>query len=132
MPSGARRSASTRRPSARRYPLYHELDAARAAGHADLVAPPMFAAVYAGRALAPCLFDPELAIDFSMLVHGCQDFRWERLVLAGDEISTVVTVLTSTSAPGFDFYAFQTTSREPVRRARLHGPVDEHRQGAGT
>ncbi len=30
-------------------PLYLDHDAARAAGHADVVAPPMFAVVFAGR-----------------------------------------------------------------------------------
>lgn len=90
--------------------LYHDVDAARAAGHADLVAPPMFAAVYAGRAIAPCLFDPELGIDFAMLVHGCQDFRWEALVLAGDEISTVVVVKDVAQRAGLGFYVFETTS----------------------
>jgi len=30
-------------------PLYVDVDAARAAGYADVVAPPMFAVVYAGR-----------------------------------------------------------------------------------
>lgn len=57
-------------------PLHHDLQAARAAGHADLVAPPMFVVVYASRAFMPALFDPELEIDFSMLVHGAQEFRW--------------------------------------------------------
>src|ERR1700761_9458755 len=68
-------------------PLHHDLDAARAAGFPDLVAPPMFAVVYAGQMLGPVLFDPELKINFAMLVHGGQEFRWNRLAVAGDEIS---------------------------------------------
>ncbi len=91
-------------------PVYHELAAARAAGHADVVAPPMFAAVYAGRALAPCLFDPELAIDFARLVHGYQEFRWGELVIAGDELSTVVTVRDIAQRAGLRFYVFETVS----------------------
>ncbi|MGO9750431.1 MAG: MaoC family dehydratase N-terminal domain-containing protein [Solirubrobacteraceae bacterium] len=90
--------------------LYYDLDAARGAGHADLVAPPMFAAVYAGRAVAPCLFDPELGIDLGMLVHGYQRFRWEALVVAGDEISTVATVKDVAQRAGLGFYVFETTS----------------------
>ena len=69
-------------------PLHLDLEAARAAGYADLVAPPMFAVVYAGRAMMPAMFDPEVGIDFAMMVHGGQEFRWERLVVAGDEIAT--------------------------------------------
>ena len=90
--------------------VYFDVEAARAAGHADLVAPPMFAAVYAGRALAPCLFDPELAIDFAMLVHGYQDFRWGPLVVAGDEITTQVRVDDISERVGLTFYVFETTS----------------------
>ncbi len=91
-------------------PVYFDLDAARAAGHADVVAPPMFAAVYAGRALAPCLFDPELGIDFAMLVHGYQDFRWGALVIAGDEITTQVEVREISERAGLMFYVFETAS----------------------
>ena len=39
-------------------PLHHDLDAARAAGYADLVAPPMFAVVYAGRSVGPATRSP--------------------------------------------------------------------------
>ncbi len=64
-------------------PLYLDVDAAREAGHADVVAPPMFAVVYAGPSVMQGIFDPELGIDFSHLVHGSQEFRWGPLVVAG-------------------------------------------------
>ena len=92
-------------------PLYLELDAARAAGYADLVAPPMFAVVYSGRAVRPALFDPELEIDFAMLVHGAQEFRWERLVIGGDEIDTEVEVKSIEARRGLGFYVFESVSR---------------------
>jgi acyl dehydratase len=91
-------------------PLHHDLDAARAAGYNDLVAPPMFTVVYCRRAIATALFDPELAIDFSMLVHGGQEFRWGELVLSGDEISTVLTVKDISARAGLAFYVFETIS----------------------
>ena len=69
-------------------PLYLDHEAARAAGHADVVAPPMFAVVYAAPAITAALFDPELEIDFSHLVHGAQAFTWGRSCVAGDEITT--------------------------------------------
>jgi hypothetical protein len=55
----------------------------------DLVAPPMFAVVYCASAIEQALFDPEVGIDFAMLVHGGQEFEWGPLVIAGDEITTV-------------------------------------------
>lgn len=91
-------------------PLHLDLQAARAAGHADLVAPPMFVVVYAAQALAAGLFDPELEIDFAMLVHGGQAFEWERLVIAGDEIETTLSVKDISERMGNRFYVFQTES----------------------
>jgi acyl dehydratase len=87
-------------------PLHHDLRAARLAGHADLVAPPMFAVVYAGRAVMPAIFDPELEIDFAHLVHGAQEFRWGPLVIAGDEITTTVRVQDVCERGGLFFYTF--------------------------
>src|SRR5207248_6078415 len=61
-------------------PLHHDVEAARAAGYADLVAPPMFAVVFAGRAVGPVLFDPEVGLNFAMMVHGGQEFQWGPVV----------------------------------------------------
>src|SRR3954463_7923644 len=69
-------------------PLHLDVEAARAAGHADVVAPPMFAVVFAAPAIMPALFDPEVGIDFARMVHGGQAFAWGPLVVAGDEITT--------------------------------------------
>jgi acyl dehydratase len=91
-------------------PLYFSVEAARAAGYADVVAPPMFAVVYGGQAMTPALFDPALQINFAMLVHGSQEFRWDRLVVAGDEISTTVEVRQISSRGGLGFYVFETRS----------------------
>ncbi len=91
-------------------PLHHDLDAARAAGYEDLVAPPMFAVIYAGRAVFPAIFDPELELDFAMMVHGGQEFRWDRLVVAGDEIETAVEVRSIEEKRGLGFYVFQSRS----------------------
>ena len=52
-PSAARRCASTRTRWGRPTPRYLDPEAARAAGFADVVAPPMFAAVYCGPADRP-------------------------------------------------------------------------------
>jgi acyl dehydratase len=69
-------------------PRFHDVEAARQAGFADVVAPPMFASVYAGRAVFPLVLDPEVGIDFARMVHGGQEFTWHTPVVAGDEITT--------------------------------------------
>jgi acyl dehydratase len=91
-------------------PVHHDLEAARAAGHVDLVAPPMFAVVYAGRAIAPAIFDPEVGINFALMVHGGQEFQWGPLVIAGDEITTTTTVREIEDRGGMGFYVFESIS----------------------
>jgi acyl dehydratase len=91
-------------------PLHLDLAAARAAGHADVVAPPMFAVVYQGRSVTEAMFDPELGIDFAHLVHGEQAFRWDELAIAGDELTTTLTVADILDRRGIWFYAFATES----------------------
>jgi acyl dehydratase len=91
-------------------PLHLDVEAARAAGHADVVAPPMFAVVYAMPAIAAGLFDPEVGIEFARLVHARQDFAWGPLVVAGDEITTSVTVTDVSERRGNGFFVFESVS----------------------
>ena len=91
-------------------PLHLELDAARAAGYEDVVAPPMFVVVYSFPAVLPALFDPEVGIDFSRMVHGGQEFEWGPLVVAGDEITTTTTIADVSERRGNGFFVFATES----------------------
>ena len=91
-------------------PLHLDVEAARAAGFRDVVAPPMFAVVYSSPAVGPAIFDPEIGIDFALMVHGAQEFRWGPLVVAGDEITTTVKVLDISERAGRGFYVFETES----------------------
>jgi acyl dehydratase len=90
--------------------LHFDLDAARGAGHPDLVAPPMFAVVYCSAAIEQALFDPAVGIDFAMLVHGGQEFEWGPLVFAGDEITTQIAVAEIYERIGMAFYVFESHS----------------------
>ena len=91
-------------------PRHHDPDAAREAGYADVLAPPMFAVVYSGGAIGPALFDPEVGIDFSRMVHGGQEFVWDKPVVAGDEISTEVELKDVSERGGLEFYVFESRS----------------------
>jgi acyl dehydratase len=90
--------------------LHFDLDAARAAGHGDLVAPPMFAVVYSSPALTAAMLDPELGVDFARVVHGGQELAWGPLVIAGDEVTSAATVKDVSERGGMTFYAFEVTS----------------------
>jgi acyl dehydratase len=92
-------------------PIHLDHEAALTAGFADVVAPPMFAVVYANAAILPGLFDPEVGIDFAHMVHGAQEFRWGPLVVAGDEITTTATLTDVSERGGMGFYVFETDSR---------------------
>ena len=75
-----------------RHPAHHDVAAARALGHADLVAPPTFAVVIAQRAEAAVVADSELGIDFSRVVHADERFVHHRPLVAGDEVVATVRV----------------------------------------
>ena len=84
--------------------------AARAAGFADVVAPPMFAAVYCMPAVGPAVLDPEVGLDFARMVHGAQTFTWHEPVVAGDEITTEAAHEETSERGGLTFFVFTTRS----------------------
>jgi acyl dehydratase len=91
-------------------PLHHDLEAARSAGYPDVLAPPMFAVVYSARAVMPGIFDPEVGINFAMMVHAAQEFVWGPVVVAGDEVTTTASVKDISERSGMSFYMFETVS----------------------
>lgn len=91
-------------------PVYLDVEAARAAGYADVVAPPMFTVVYSAPAVGPPIFDPDLEINFAMMVHGGQAFEWGPLVVAGDEITTTASVKDISDRAGLGYYVFESIS----------------------
>jgi acyl dehydratase len=92
-------------------PLHLDLDAARAAGYRDLVAPPMFCVVYCGVAIGAAMFDPEVGIDFARLLHSAQEFKWGPLVVAGDEVTTTMTVKDISGRGEMGFYTFESRTK---------------------
>ena len=73
-------------------PLHLDPGAARAAGYADVVAPPTFPVVVQEHTLAQLLADPDAGIDFTRVVHGDQRFTYTRPIVAGDELTATLTV----------------------------------------
>lgn len=67
-------------------PVFHDLAAARELGYQDLPAPPTFAFVLTMKAMATAMFDPELGLNYALVVHGEQDFEYSRPLQAGDEV----------------------------------------------
>jgi acyl dehydratase len=91
-------------------PVHFDVEAARAAGYRDVVAPPMFAVVYSGPAMGPVMFDPEVAMNFATMVHGGQVFEWGEPACSGDEITTTPKCLEIYEKDGKGFYVFESVS----------------------
>jgi acyl dehydratase len=91
-------------------PVHHDREAAQAAGFRDVVAPPMFAVVYSAPAVGPAIFDPEVGINFAMMVHGGQEFVWGEPVCAGDAITTVNQFKDYSEKDDKKFFVFESVS----------------------
>src|SRR3954454_4139538 len=72
-------------------PAYVDIEAAKALGYPDVIAPPTFLTVLTFRyALSGPVVDPDLGLNYALVVHGEQKFVHHRPVRPGD-------VLTATS-----------------------------------
>jgi acyl dehydratase len=83
-------------------PAYRDPVAARALGHADVIAPPTFAIVVTLKAGHQAITDPDFGIDYSRVVHGEQRFVHTRPIVAGDVLQVVVTIEDVRTAAGND------------------------------
>ena len=91
--------------------VYFDREKATEAGFRDVPAPPMFAVVYSSGSVAPAIFDPDVGINFAMMVHGGQEFVWGEPVVAGDLITTETSVKDISEKGGMGFYVFESVSR---------------------
>jgi acyl dehydratase len=73
-------------------PVYRDAAAARAAGHADVIAPPTFAIVVSMASSGSAFADPGLGLNYAMVVHGEQRFEYSRPLLAGDVVTAQATI----------------------------------------
>ncbi|TFV49446.1 MaoC family dehydratase N-terminal domain-containing protein [Blastococcus sp. TF02A_35] len=83
-------------------PVHFDVDAARAAGHPDVIAPPTFAIVVSLEAAFVVLGDPEVGLDYSRVVHGEQRFTHHRPIRAGDRLVATTTIDAARSVAGND------------------------------
>ncbi|WP_219514436.1 MaoC family dehydratase N-terminal domain-containing protein [Nonomuraea ceibae] len=79
-------------------PVYRDREAARAAGHPDVIAPPTFPIVFSLQSGGEALADPDLGLNFAMVVHGEQRFEYVRPVYAGDRLVVTATITDIRSA----------------------------------
>jgi acyl dehydratase len=98
--------------------VYRDPEAARAAGHPDVIAPPTFAIVVTLGAADVVLADPDVALDYSRVVHGEQRFAHHRPIRAGDRLVSTTTIENVRSVAGNDLLTTRvevaTEDGEPV------------------
>jgi acyl dehydratase len=103
-------------------PAYRDPAAARALGHADVIAPPTFAIVLSLGAGHVVVEDPEVGIDYSRVVHGEQRFTHHRPVRAGDRLVATATIDAVKTVAGNDMLTTRvdltTEDGEPVCTTR--------------
>lgn len=101
-------------------PVHRDPEAARAAGHPDVVAPPTFAVVLSLGAGDVVLDDPDVAVDYSRVVHGEQKFLHHRPIRAGDRLVATASIEAVRSVAGNDMLTTRvdlaTEDGEPVCR----------------
>lgn len=99
-------------------PVYRDPEAAKAAGYADVIAPPTFAATITQEAFELLAADPDLGLDYARMVHGDQTFSYRRPLVAGDRVSNTVSVDDITTRRGSEFLTVRnevtTVDGEPV------------------
>jgi acyl dehydratase len=72
--------------------LCRDRAAAQAAGYPDVIAPPTFAIVVSAAGSARVTQDPDLGVNYAMVVHGEQSFTHSRPLHAGDMVVSQATI----------------------------------------
>jgi len=91
-------------------PMYQDREVGKKSKYGDNIAPPNFAAVYNLMGAAQVFFDPELSLNFAMLVHGEQDFEFLKPVKPGDFITTTGKITDIAAKGNNDVIKFEVRS----------------------
>jgi acyl dehydratase len=92
-------------------PLYRDRAAAQAAGYPDVIAPPTFPVVITMTATRQLMSDPELGLNYAMVVHGEQRFTYSRPLRAGDVIVATATISQIREVKSFTMLTTETELR---------------------
>jgi hypothetical protein len=74
----------------------------------DVVAPTTFPVVIQEQSLKLVITDPEAGLDFSRVVHGEQRFVYTRPIVAGDELTSELSVASIKTLGGNQMITFNT------------------------
>jgi acyl dehydratase len=102
-------------------PIYRDVEAAKAAGHPDVIAPPTFLTVLGFRLGVGPVGDPALGLNSALVVHGEQRYVHHRPVRPGDVLTATSVVEDIRDAGRNELLTIRqevrTTDGEPVATA---------------
>lgn len=102
------------------HPLCSDRAAARAAGMRDIVAPPMFAAVYAFAPIIEAIVEL-VGEHLARMLHAEQRFVWHEPVCSGDVITTTATLESREDRDDKTMIVLHTTSRNQFGQLTADG-----------
>jgi len=80
--------------------LHHDVEASRAAGFADVIAPTTFTTVVQSPSVTQLVETPDTGLDPHRIVHGSEKIEYRRPIVAGEELSTTLTITDITERAG--------------------------------
>lgn len=107
-------------------PIYLDAEAARGAGHPDVIAPPTFLTVLGFRFAGDGpIADPSLGLNYALVVHGEQRFIAHRPVRAGDRLisTNVVDDIRDAGRNELILTRTEVTTEDGEPVATLHGTI---------
>ena len=90
-------------------PVYHDPDAAKAAGHPEQVAPLTFPTVLHLKSGPQVVMDPELGLNYALVVHGTQEFEYRRPIVAGDVLTATPKIVDIAAKGPHEFLTMETS-----------------------
>ncbi len=85
---------------------------AEAIGDSDEHVPPTFATVPEIASLDQIIGDPDLNLDYSRVVHGEQEFEWNRPLALGDELMAECTIASIRARGSLEWLVVETELRD--------------------
>ena len=92
-------------------PHYLNDEFAKKSKYKGIIAPPTFAVIYSGMVIAPFFMDPELNLDFAMLVHGEQEFEFYEVARPNDVITSTGKIVSIENKEKVDVVALDVLSK---------------------
>lgn len=90
-------------------PIYHDPEAAKAEGHPEQIAPLTFPTVLHVRSGPQVIMDPDLGVNYSLVVHGTQEFEYRRPIYAGDVLTATPRIAEIEDRGPHEFLTIETT-----------------------